>query len=273
VTELEQAVQDVRAASPLAPRLALVLGSGLGSFADSFEARVALPYASIRGMPRPSVEGHAGNLVLGTLHGVPVVTMQGRTHLYEGHPPSQVVFGVRLMLKLGARTLLVTNAAGGIDPSFAAGTLMLIEDHLNLTGQSCLVGPNDPALGVRFPDMSHAYDPGLRQRALALAARLGIPLHTGVYAGLLGPSYETPAEVRMLGRLGASAVGMSTVQEVLAARHMGARCLGISCVTNPAAGLSKTPLDHDEVQAIAKAASGQLSALLGALIGELGRDG
>ena len=271
--ELAQAVADVRAASPLVPRLALVLGSGLGAFADSFEARVVLPYASIRGMPRPSVEGHAGNLVLGTLHGVPVVTMQGRAHPYEGHPPSQVVFGVRLLLKLGARTLLVTNAAGGIDPGFARGALMLIEDHLNLTGHNCLAGPNDATLGVRFPDMSDAYDRGLRERALAVAARLGIALERGVYAGLLGPSYETPAEVRMLGKLGASAVGMSTVQEVLAARHMGARCLGISCVTNPAAGLSSAPLDHDDVQATAKGASARLSALLAALVQELGHDG
>jgi len=267
--ELAQAVADVRAVSPLVPRLALVLGSGLGAFADSFEARVVLPYASIRGMPRPSVEGHAGNLVLGTLHGVPVVTMQGRAHLYEGHPPSQVVFGVRLMLRLGARTLLVTNAAGGIDPGFARGALMLIEDHLNLTGHNCLAGPNDATLGVRFPDMSDAYDRGLRERALAVAARLGIALERGVYAGLLGPSYETPAEVRMLGKLGASAVGMSTVQEVLAARHMGARVLGISCITNAAAGVFPEPLHHSEVMETAQQVKGQFIALLEGIIGRL----
>lgn len=244
---LRRAAEDVRRADARIPTVAMVLGSGLGSFADSLDAKTVIPYAEIEGMPVSNVVGHAGNLVLGEVRGMPVAAMQGRVHLYEGHRPADVVFGLRLMHLLGARTLIITNAAGGCGESLQPGDLMLIEDHLNLTGQSCLVGENEDELGVRFPDMSEAYDRRLRELADDVARARGVALARGVYAGLLGPAYETPAEIRMLCRLGADAVGMSTVLEVIAAKHLGMRVLGISCITNLAAGISPTPLSHDEV--------------------------
>ena len=259
---LADAAADVRAKTELRPAVGLVLGSGLGAFADSLSERTVVPYARIRGMASSAVEGHAGNLVLGKVDGVPVVAMQGRVHLYEGHSPGDVVFGTRLLVHLGASAVIVTNAAGGVATSFAAGDLMLIEDHLNLTGQSCLVGPNEDALGPRFPDMTTAYDAELRGMAIEVATGLGFELRRGVYAGLLGPTYETPAEIRMLRTLGADAVGMSTVLEVIAARHMGARCLGISCITNLAAGLSTGPLSHAEVKETADRVKDRFTALL-----------
>lgn len=245
---IQAAVEDVRSRTDRAPQVALVLGSGLGSYADTLEDRVVVPFGEIRNMPVSKVEGHAGNLVIGRVgDGVEVVAMQGRVHLYEGHPAADIVFGVRLMNRLGADTLLITNAAGGCGDGLEAGDLMLITDHLNLTGQSCLTGPNEHGLGPRFPDMSQAYDPALGAIASAVAEAQGFALKRGVYAGLLGPSYETPAEVRMAKTLGADAVGMSTVLEVIAARHMGMRVLGISCITNLAAGISDQPLSHEEV--------------------------
>ena len=247
-TILADAAADVREASALYPRVGLVLGSGLGAFADTLEDRTAIAYDRIRHMPRSAVEGHAGNLVLGFAEGVPVAAMQGRVHLYEGHRPDEVVLGVRLMRHLGAEVVVVTNAAGGIDPALAVGDLMCIEDHLNLTGQSSLVGANDDAVGPRFVDMTRAYDCELGALAQGAAAELGFELRRGVYAGLLGPAYETPAEIRMLRTLGAHAVGMSTVLEVIAARHMGARVLGLSCITNLAAGLGQGTLSHQEVK-------------------------
>jgi purine-nucleoside phosphorylase len=192
--------------------------------------------------------------------------MQGRLHPYEGHALREVVLGVRLMARLGARCLIATNAAGGLDPALAPGSLLAISDHINMTGQNCLVGPNETALGPRFPDMSSAYDPRLREHARAAAAELGIALQEGVYAGVLGPSYETPAEVRMLRMLGASVVGMSTVQEVIAARHLSLRVLGLSCVTNLAAGLSPHALTHREVEETARASAASLTALVRAII-------
>jgi purine-nucleoside phosphorylase len=251
------------------PRIALVLGSGLGAFADTLSDTVRVPYADVPDMPQSAVPGHAGNFVFGRSAGRELIAMQGRVHMYEGYSAEQVVMGVRLMIALGARTLLVTNAAGGIRPGSNPGQLMLIEDHLNLTGHNCLAGPNDARLGPRFPDMSDAYDPELRTLASAAAARLGISLTSGVYAGLLGPNYETPAEIRMLAGLGAHAVGMSTVQEVLAARHMGARVLGISCITNLAAGLSDHKLSHAEVEATARATRADFERLLRSVIEEL----
>ncbi len=244
------------------PSVGLVLGSGLGGIADEIEDGHVVGYEVIPHMPASRVAGHAGKFVLGRLEGTPVAAMQGRVHLYEGHGPGEVVFGVRLMCALGAETVLVTNAAGGIDPGFEPGTLMLIEDHLNLTGDNPLVGPNDDALGPRFPDMTQAYDRGLLEVAERVASDLGFEVPRGVYAGLLGPTYETPAEVRMLGRLGASAVGMSTVLEVIAARHLGARVLGISCITNPAAGLSDGALTHGEVQETARRARERFTKLV-----------
>ncbi len=245
---LQDAANDVRSFDERVPAVALVLGSGLGAFADSIEDATVIPYGDIRGIPSSGVVGHKGNLVIGKAEGVLVVAMQGRNHLYEGHSPQDVVFGARLMFHLGANTMIVTNAAGGVDPSFNVGDLMLIEDHLNLTGQNCLTGHNDPEIGERFVDMTRAYDRDLGELATGTATEMGFSLQRGVYAGLLGPSYETPAEIHMLRTIGANAVGMSTVLEVIAARHMGVRCLGISCITNMAAGMGEGTLSHDEVK-------------------------
>ena len=263
---LDRAVDAIGASKAEAPRVGLILGSGLGAFADTLLARRAIPYARIPGMPSSHVAGHAGNLVFGRVGDTPVVAMQGRVHLYEGHVADDVVFGARLLARLGAHALIITNAAGGIDSSFAPGDLMLIDDHLNLTGRNCLVGPNDEGLGPRFPDMSRAYDPMLRAVTVDAAARLGIPLKRGVYAGLLGPTYETPAEIRMLRTLGADAVGMSTVLEVIAARHMGVAVLGISCITNMAAGMTESTLNHEEVKETADRVRERFVALLDVVI-------
>ncbi|HKU40807.1 MAG TPA: purine-nucleoside phosphorylase [Polyangiales bacterium] len=265
---LEGALRALRS-TQREPRVALVLGSGLGAFADTLSDIVRVPYTQLEGMPRSAVPGHAGNFVLGRSAEREVIAMQGRVHMYEGYSAEQVVMGVRLMVSLGARTLIVTNAAGGIRDSSKPGRLMLIEDHLNLTGHNCLAGPNDARLGPRFPDLSDAYDPELRSLAAGVAGRLGIAVERGIYAGLLGPNYETPAEIRMLATLGAHAVGMSTVQEVIAARHMGARVLGISCITNLAAGLSPHKLSHAEVEATALATRAEFSRLLAGVIAEL----
>jgi purine-nucleoside phosphorylase len=221
-------------------------------------------------MPASAVVGHAGNLCFGLSRGVPVVCMQGRVHLYEGHPVETVVQGVRTMARMGVRSVLLTNAAGGLEPSWAAGDLMAVTDHINLTGMSPLVGPNDDSLGPRFPDMTQTYDPALRAALAAVAHDEGIALREGVYAALLGPSYETPAEVRMVRMLGAQAVGMSTVHEVIALRHMGVRVAALSCITNLAAGISPHPLDHAEVEATARARRGELSTLLGGWIARVG---
>lgn len=262
MVQLAHSLASVRRHIVSSPRVALVLGSGLGELTDAFERRVELPYGEIPGMPEASVHGHAGQLVSGLLEGVEVIAMRGRIHPYEGHSLAQVVLGVRVMLRLGASTLIVTNASGGVDPALKPGALLAITDHINLSGLNCLVGPNDPGLGPRFSDMSAAYDPELLALADEVATEQGIQLAHGVYAGVLGPSYETPAEVRMLRLLGASVVGMSTVQEVIAARHMGARVLGISCVTNPAAGLSTGRLSHAEVEATARASAARLTQLV-----------
>jgi purine-nucleoside phosphorylase len=271
VERLDAAVRAVRARVANVPTVALVLGSGLGDFADTLEDRVAIPYGDIPTMPQSGVQGHAGKLVFGRAEGVECVAMQGRVHLYEGHSPNDVVFGLRLMLRLGARFVIVTNAAGGANPRLDAGELMLIEDHLNMTGTNALLGPNEDALGPRFPDMSVAYDLRLRELAQSAATEAGFQLARGVYAGLLGPSYETPAEVRMLGKLGADAVGMSTVLETIAARHIGARVLGVSCITNKGAGLSHGLLDHSEVQEVANRVRGRFLALLRGVLARVGR--
>lgn len=269
MVQLDEALAYVRRYIVRKPAVALVLGSGLGALTDAFDERVALPYAEVPGLPEATVPGHAGQLVAGVLEGVEVIAMRGRLHPYEGHSLAQVVLGVRLMLSLGAGTLIVTNAAGGLVRELAPGTLLAITDHLNLTGQNCLVGPNDPRLGPRFSDMSQAYDPALITLASEVALEQGIALARGVYAGVLGPSYETPAEVRMLGLLGASAVGMSTVQEVIAARHMGARVLGISCITNHAAGLTPERLEHSDVERVAAASAARLTRLVRGVIARL----
>jgi purine-nucleoside phosphorylase len=223
-------------------------------------------------MAATHVAGHAGKLVLGFHGALSVAALSGRVHLYEGHAPEQVVLGVRLLVTLGARTIILTNAAGGVRPDLRAGDLMLIEDHLNLTGHNCLLGVNDEALGPRFPALNDAYDPALRTLCRRVAEAQGLPLRSGVYAGLLGPSYETPAEIRMLRTLGADAVGMSTVLETIALRHMGARCLAISCITNQAAGLGAEPPSHAEVQAAAQKAAARFVALLGGVLEALARE-
>lgn len=246
----------------ITPRVGVVLGSGLGAFADTLTDLVKIPYAELPHLPASKVVGHAGNLCFGDVEGVPVVCMQGRVHAYEGHPIWQVVHGVRAMAKLGVTCVLVTNAAGGLAPGWSAGDLMVITDHINLTPIHPLVGPNEDSLGTRFPDMTNAYDADLRAKILAIAAREGITLREGVYAGVMGPSYETPAEVRMLGILGAQAVGMSTVPEIVALRHMRTRVAALSCITNLAAGIGKGELSHKEVEEIAKARRADLQKLL-----------
>ena len=243
------------------PRVGVVLGSGLGAFGDSLGGP-KIPYASLPHLPSSKVVGHAGNFCFGDVDGVPVVCMQGRVHYYEGHSIESVVHGVRTMARLGVSAVLLTNAAGGCEPSWAPGDLMSITDHLNLAGTSPLIGPNDEALGVRFPDMTAAYDADLRAALKEVAAAASIPLREGVYAWLTGPSYETPAEIRMLRTLGANAIGMSTVPEVVALRHMGVKVGALSCITNLAAGISKTTLDHKEVEETARARRDDLLKLL-----------
>lgn len=260
LAQLEAAAASVFAHTELRPTVGVVLGSGLGAFGDRLSFKI--PYADIPGMPTPKVAGHPGNLCLGKLGSATVACLQGRVHTYEGHELDAVVFGVRLLAKLGCRAVLLTNAAGGIGPHLSPGRLMLIDDHINLMGRNPLVGPNDAALGTRFPDMSHAYDPRLRELALKAAGEVGVPLARGVYAAMLGPSYETPAEIRMLRVLGADAVGMSTVPEVIALRHMGIRTAAMSCITNLAAGISPTPLNHAEVEEVAARAREDFVAVL-----------
>ena len=227
--------------------MALVLGSGLGAFADDLQDAVAIPYAEIPGFARPTVEGHAGRLVSGTIEGVPVVAMQGRFHYYEGYTFEEVVFPVRSLGLLGIKSLVLTNAAGGLNVELDQGSLMVISDHLNLMGANPLLGLNDERFGPRFPDMSEVYSREYQEVAVAEAHAVGLELRRGIYAALSGPSYETPAEIRMLRTLGADAVGMSTVPEAIVARHMGMKVLGISCITNMAAGLLDQPISHTEV--------------------------
>lgn len=269
--EQAQAAADVlRRHDPRPPAVALILGSGLGAFAESLESPVFVPYSEVPHVPVSTVAGHAGRFVMGTKHGVGVIAMQGRLHAYEGHDHPTVVFPLRVMRLLGAATLIVTNAAGGIAPGFRAGDLMLITDHLNLTGRTPLLGENDTRFGPRFPDMTDAYSPSLRALAHEVAATLGQTLQEGVYGGMLGPAYETPAEVRMVGILGGHAVGMSTVPEVIAARHMGMQVLGISCITNIAAGLGDDVLDHDDVQEVAARSRARFVALVDGVLARLG---
>ncbi|CAI6056945.1 Purine nucleoside phosphorylase 1 [Cohnella sp. JJ-181] len=251
------------------PEVGLILGSGLGVIGDDMEQAVTIPYEDIPHFPVSTVEGHAGELVVGRLQGRPVALMRGRFHMYEGYEPERTALPVRVMKALGIKTLFVTNAAGGVNLDYEPGNLMIISDHLNLTGRNPLVGPNDNALGVRFPDMSDAYTRRLRDIARNTAAELGIPVREGVYAGLLGPNYETPAEIRMLRVIGADAVGMSTVSEVLVARHSGLEVLGISCISNMAAGILDQPLSHEEVMETTERVKQQFIRLVMALLPKL----
>ena len=250
--KIGQAAEMIQKRAPVQPKVGLILGSGLGILAEEIEEAVAIPYEEIPHFPVSTVEGHAGRLALGRLEGKAVVAMQGRFHLYEGYPLEAVTFPLRVMKRLGVEIAVITNAAGGINESFRAGDLMLISDHINFMFRNPLVGPNDPGLGDRFPDMSEAYDADLRRLAKRVADKMGIDLKEGVYAAMLGPSYETPAEIRMLRIVGADAVGMSTVPEVIVARHAGIRVLGLSCIANMAAGILPQPLSHQEVMETAE---------------------
>jgi purine-nucleoside phosphorylase len=244
---IDEAAAFILSMTDVRPEIGLILGSGLGVIGDELEDAVTIPYENIPHFPVSTVEGHAGELVLGKLQGRNIVLMRGRFHMYEGYEPERTALPVRVMKALGVTTLLVTNAAGGVNLSYKPGNLMLISDHINLTGRNPLVGPNDNALGVRFPDMSDAYSRRLRAIAQQTASELGFSIQEGVYVGLLGPNYETPAEIRMLRTLGVDAVGMSTVSEVIVARHSGIEVLGISCISNMAAGILDQPLSHEEV--------------------------
>lgn len=259
----------VRAISDLRPSVGLVLGSGLGGLADEIRDAVAIPFAEMPGWPVPTAPGHSGRLLLGRLRGVPVACLQGRLHLYEGLEARLVAEPALLTGRLGAQILLLTNASGGVDPAFGAGTLMVITDHINLTGHNPLLGPNDDALGPRFSDMTRAWDRELQGRLHAAGLAEEVDLREGVYLGLTGPTYETPAEVRMIRALGADAVGMSTVVEAIAARWAGLRVCGVSLVTNAGAGLSPTPLTHEEVLAAAAEAGPRLARVIGRFVADL----
>lgn len=271
--QIEEAAAALQARlAGFAPEIGLVLGSGLGDLAEQVEGAVAIDYAEVPHFPVSTVEGHAGRFVAGKLEGKPVIVMQGRFHYYEGYPMRQVVFPVYVLKRIGVRTVVMTNAAGGMNRSFQAGDLMLITDHLNLTGDNPLIGPNHKELGVRFPDMSEAYDRSYRALAKQLAATIrrddGSPLQLqeGIYCGISGPSYMTPAELTMLARIGGDAVGMSTVAEVIAARHAGLRVLGLSCITDMAIGEELEPLTHEQVVAVANRTKPMFQALVKAFV-------
>lgn len=263
---VEEAAASLRARIGVLPEIGIVLGSGLGDFASGLRDATRVPYTDIPHWPASAVIGHAGTLVVGTLAGRRVAALSGRAHFYEGHSLQTATFSIRVLGRLGVRTLILTNAAGGINLDFTPGTLMVMDDHINLMGSNPLVGPNDDRFGPRFPDMTEAYSKRLRDVADEAARARGVPVAHGVYAALHGPSYETPAEIRYLRTIGADAVGMSTAPETIVARHMGIEVLGISCITNPAAGVLPQPLVHDEVMAVARRVRAEFSALLEATI-------
>src|SRR3954468_3985989 len=260
----------VRAATPMEPRVGIVLGSGLGGLADDLDDAVAIPFADLPGWPAATAPGHVGRLLIGRLQGVPVVMLQGRFHIYEGNDPGLVVQPVLLFRRLGAEIVVLTNAAGGVNPDFGPGTLMVIADHLNLTGRTPLLGPNADAIGDRFQDLVDAWSPRLRDALHAAGRAESVDLAEGIYAGLLGPQYETPAEVRMLRKLGADAVGMSTVLECIAARWCGLQVCGVSLVTNAGAGYSGVPLSHEEVLAAGAEAGPRLAKVIRRFVADLG---
>jgi purine-nucleoside phosphorylase len=268
----EAAARFIEKKTRLRPKIALVLGSGLGAFADEFAGATRIPYAKIPHFPRSTAIGHAGQLVIGTVDGIAVAGMQGRVHLYEGYSAQDVAFPVRVFSRLGVKAVILTNAAGGIKKEFTQGRLVVISDHINLQGANPLIGANEERLGLRFPDLTNAYDKKFREITLAEGRRLGITLGEGVYAALAGPSYETPAEIRYLRTIGADLVGMSTVPEIIAARHAGIRTLGISCVTNAAAGVLDQPLNHIEVLETAERVKSQFIGLLRAVIPRIAAD-
>jgi purine-nucleoside phosphorylase len=266
---VEEAVARIRGFSGALPQTAIVLGSGLGDFADTLQDAVSSPYEELPHWPASKVVGHTGRLVIGDVRGKRVAALAGRAHFYEGHDLAAVVFATRVMGRLGVKQIILTNAAGGINTGFAQGALMIIDDHINLIGTNPLVGPNDERFGVRFPDMSEVYSRRLRHIAAEAARANGIPLDGGVYVAVHGPSYETPAEIRFLRTIGADAVGMSTVPEAIAARHIGMEVLGISCITNMAAGVLSQPLVHDEVMETARRVRATFASLLEGIVERL----
>jgi purine-nucleoside phosphorylase len=271
-TLAETAAHFVLQRTPLRPRIGLVLGSGLGGFADSLTDATRISYAEIPAFPRSTAIGHAGQMVIGNAGSVRVAVMQGRVHLYEVYSAHEVAFPMRVFGRLGIHSVILTNAAGGINLNYQQGALVLLRDHINLQGANPLTGPNDDRFGVRFPDMTHAYEKSYREWARDEAGKLGMTLHEGVYAALLGPNYETPAEIQYLRAIGADLVGMSTVFEVIAARHMGIRVLAISCVTNMAAGILDQPLSHQEVMETGERVKTSFEALLRAVLPRVQND-
>jgi purine-nucleoside phosphorylase len=268
----DNAAQFVLAKTALRPKIAIVLGSGLGAFADEIPDAVKIPFGDIPNFPKSTAEGHAGKLVIGKVGDVPVAVMQGRVHYYEGYDMDAVVFPMRVLGRMGVKAAILTNAGGGISSKLEQGCLVVLNDHINLLGTNPLIGPNDPRYGLRFFDMTYAYDREYRGWTLAEGKRLGINIHEGIYLAVTGPSYETPAEIRAFRTLGADVVGMSTVPEVIAARHMDLKILAISCVTNLAAGCSDAPLDHKEVLEVGERIRGQFVALLKSVIPKIAAD-
>ena len=265
----EHAARVIRSRTSETPRVAVVLGSGLGGFADDFEDAVGIPYEDIPGFSRSTAQGHAGKLVVGKIDQVPLLAMQGRVHFYEGYSLEQVTFPIRTFKLLGIKTLILTNAAGGINVQLSQGALMVLSDHLNLMGDNPLRGPNDDRFGPRFPDLTSAYSPELQEIVIEDARALSVEVRRGIYAALAGPSYETPAEIHLLRNLGADAVGMSTVPEVIVARQMGIEVLGISCITNMAAGISDEPISHEDVMATGDRVKETLTQLLRKVVGRV----
>ena len=268
VGEIAEAAEAIGTRTPLRPAIGLVLGSGLGAFGETLDRPTAVPYRDIPHFPISTAVGHKGELIVGTVRGVPVAVMAGRVHYYEGYRMDQVVFPVRVLAHLGVKILILTNAAGSVNLSYKPGELMVIEDHINFMGANPMTGPNPEPLGPRFFDMTEAYDRGLREIAEKAGGSAGVALHKGVYLAFTGPSYETPAEIHMARTLGADAVGMSTVPEVIAARHLGLRVLAISCITNMAAGVTRKELDHREVLEVGEKVKASLMDVLGRIIGE-----
>ena len=267
----EHATRIIRSRISVEPRIAIVLGSGLGGFADDFAEAVAIPYEDIPGFVRSTAQGHAGRLVIGNVESIPVLAMQGRVHYYEGYSLEEVTFPIRVFNLLGIKTLVLTNAAGGINVQLTQGALMVISDHLNLMGVNPLRGPNDERFGPRFPDMTSVYSPELQELVIEEAKGINVEVRRGIYGALSGPSYETPAEIHLLRNLGADAVGMSTVPEAIVARHMGIEVLGISCITNMAAGISDAPINHEEVMATGDRVRATFTELLQRVIGAINR--
>jgi purine-nucleoside phosphorylase len=265
----EHAARIIRSRTTETPRIAVILGSGLGAFADDFENAVGIPYEDVTGFPCSTAEGHAGRLVIGKIDQVPLMAMQGRVHFYEGYSLEQVTFPIRVFKLLGIKTLILTNASGGVNVQFSQGALMIISDHLNLLGDNPLRGPNDTRFGPRFPDMTSVYSPELQQIVIEEAKVLNVEVRRGIYAALAGPSYETPAEIHLMRTLGADAVGMSTVPEAIVARHMEIEVLGISCITNMAAGISDEPINHDDVMATGDRVRETFTQLLRKVVGRI----